>query len=84
MKGLQSLSHSQVITCKVALLEGLLRDVMVNQFSFTNDPVGLAKRYAEKRVASETPGPHYEIYAAMMQEFLDGVVSELARRKAER
>lgn len=75
--------HDVLMSVKVAMLEGLVRDIFVDRFNSMPDPLASAKEYAEARVK---PRPGAVIDPLMeptretvLQTFLDSVVAGVHR-----
>jgi hypothetical protein len=73
------------MTAKIAMLEGLVRDILVDRFPTMDDPVRNAMRYAEAKMPLSKGAkvdPDLEpVRQAVLQEFLDSVVA-LVRKSA--
>ena len=69
----------QTIAAKIALLESVVWDILVDRFNSTLNPVSTARQYAETKLPSRQgvkTAPDLEpIREAVWQEFFDSVVA---------
>ena len=73
------IDHDVIVAAKVSMLEGLVRDILIDRFNSMDDPLGNAKQYADTRWRL-MPGvkiePNLEpTRQAVWQQFLDSVVA---------
>jgi hypothetical protein len=73
------ISYEAMMAAKIVMLEGIVRDLLVNRFNSMDDPIGNAKIYAETRWQPRTGAtiePDLELARqAVWREFLDSVVA---------
>jgi hypothetical protein len=69
----------QTIAAKIALLESVVWDILVDRFNSTPDPVTTARQYVETKLPSRhgvKTAPDLEpIREAVWQEFFDSVIA---------
>jgi hypothetical protein len=82
--------HEVMIAAKVAMLEFVVRDLLIDRFNSVPDPIGNAMRYAETRWKIK-PGVRFQdfendlepIRQAVWQEFLDSVVAGVRKMQED-
>jgi len=83
-----AIQHEAMTSIKVAMLESLVQDLLIDRFNSNADPVGAAMQYAETK-SQPRPGAKIDedlelARQAIWHEFLDSVVAAVRKAQGER